>query len=45
MKPRPRSEGGSPSDLMFAVGAMLEVVLILLVLVAVRLLVMRFAGG
>jgi hypothetical protein len=30
---------------MFAVGAMLEVVLILLVLVAVRLLVMRFAGG
>jgi hypothetical protein len=36
------SEGGSPSDLMFVAGAMLEVILILLVLAAVRLLAMRY---
>jgi hypothetical protein len=45
VKPRPSSEGGSPSDLLFMAGAMLEVVLILLVLAAVRLLVMRYSGG
>jgi hypothetical protein len=38
VKLRLRSEGGSPSDLIHAAGAMLEVVLILLVLAAVRLL-------
>jgi hypothetical protein len=42
VKPRPRSEGGSPSDLMFVAGAMLEVILILLILAAVRLLAMRY---
>jgi hypothetical protein len=42
MKLRLRSEGGSPSDLIYAAGAMLEVILILLVLAAVRLLAMRY---
>jgi hypothetical protein len=42
MKLRQHSEGGLPSDLMYAAGAMLEVILILLVLAAVRLLAMRY---